>query len=235
MKKILTTIILLISVGISAQNHKSDIEKAFSNLKWVSPNNDYQRFGYDPKTFTLKMKKLSDDDPIAKYIHEYDVTFIGTYKTLKFYFAPGLSEDPTFYILNSQNKQVWSYGLEYMCVNSAGIIYVSGNAHHMFNTHRKFKIKGESITEVKQPYLYVGINSKLLKPAKLYSQKDRKGNVIANLPKGYKIEVLLATQEGNNQKNYLVKTAFGLVGWLSLDEDDTYLKPMVEGLRFHGG
>ncbi len=237
MKKLIILLVALISMqNIFAQEYKSDVEKSFSSLKWISPTNDYQKFGYAPKTFKLEMKRLSNNDPILKSLGEDDAVFLGTYRGLKFYFSEGPSEDPAYYILNSNNKVLWSYGIEYMCVNSAGIIYISGNVNHMFNTHRKFIIKGESITEVKQPYLYVGIKSKLLKPAKLYSQKNRKGSLVANLPKGYKIEVLLAddTQEGYEQINYLVKTAFGLVGWLTLGSDDTYMKPMVDGLQFHG-
>ena len=47
------------------------------------------------------------------------------------------------------------------------------------------------MTEVKQPFLYVGVLGKMLKPAKLYSAKTG-GDVVASLPVGYEVEVLLA-------------------------------------------
>ncbi len=236
----LTNILLVILFYVPtlfAQKYKSDIEKTFSSLKWVSPENDYQKFGYDPKFFKLKMKKLSSNDPMNEILQVDDITFIGTYKTLKVYFSNGPSEDPVFCIVNSQNREIWSYGTEYMCINSNGIIYVSASTNHMFNTHRKFKIEGETIKEVKQPYVYVGIKGKLLKPIKLYSKKDRQGHLIATLPKGYTVEVLLAEDDVSDDMepmNYLVRTSFGLVGWLKLGNNDTYMEPVIRGLRFMG-
>ncbi len=94
----------------------------------------------------------------------------------------------------------------------------------MYNRKRKFQIQNETINEIKQPYNYVGLKGKTLKDIVLYSEKD--GNeVAAKLQAGYEIEILLAessTKDYEIDHLFLVKTDFGLVGWLRLADEDTY-------------
>ena len=87
------------------------------------------------------------------------------------------------------------------------------------------------------------MKGKLLKPVKLYSKKNNQGELIATLPAGYEIEVLLAEADAGKDEygeaklpmNYLARTAFGLVGWLQLTDDDTYhMFPVVKGLGYYG-
>jgi hypothetical protein len=61
------------------------------------------------------------------------------------------------------------------------------------------------------------------------------------LPVGYEVEVLLSENYDKFAENidypinYLVRTSFGLVGWLRLTSEDTYhLDPVIRGLGYLG-
>lgn len=206
-------------------------EEIFTQLTWTKANRVYEddaRFGYDKNTFKPIMKRDKAKEA---------VTILGNYNNLTFFYTPGPSVDPTFVILNSKNKVIFEQFADEMCISSSGVIYISGNTDKMFNEHRKFILSGETIQEVKQPFLYVGISGKLLKRIILYSGKNNSGKVIATLPKNYEVEVLLAEEnyDGDFPMNYLVRTRFGLVGWLHLSSDDTYfMAPIIKGLGYLG-
>ncbi len=204
---------------------QNDIEKTFSYLKWVDANayeNDVFRFGYAPKTFHLKKEK----DPEHRYANK--MTFLGTYKGLKFYFSPGgVGDPPIFIVFTTNGEDIREFSADNLCINSQGIIYTSKKVNKNLNIRRKFIIKGNEIEEVKQPYLYVGEKGKLLRTIKLYSSQDNQGQIVATLPKGYEVEVLLYEQEFLRDvdstkiiKYYLVRTKFGLVGWLTTDSQE---------------
>ena len=98
----------------------------------------------------------------------------------------------------------------------------------MFDVRRKYVLQGDKLVEVKQPFYWVGLESKAKKDLVLYSGKDQK-ETVARLPKGSALTVVLS--EGESW--YLIKTPFGLVGWLKIEgvsqEADT-----IEGLYFRG-
>ena len=84
---------------------------------------------------------------------------------------------------------------------------------------------------MKQPFYWVGLESKAKKDLVLYSGKDGK-ETVARLPKGSALTVVM-TEGGEGESWYLIKTPFGLVGWLKVEggsqEADT-----IEGLYFQG-
>ncbi len=210
------------------------IEKTFSQLKWVNANandNDGSRFGYDAKTFKPEMKVCTK--AMSCYDKSEATTFIGTYHrkgiTAKVYYSEGASTDPNFTI--DINGKTWNAFTENLAIKANGVMYTEGNINHSFNERRKYHLTANGVKEVKQPFLYVGVKDKLLKPTKLYADKSRRSTVIANLPKGYEVEVLVE-QDGF----YLTRTKFGLVGWLILGEEDNYAfgKPLIRGLGFLG-
>ena len=164
-------------------------------------------------------------------------------KPLYVIYSPGPSVDPLFTIIDQNNQRLWSEGAEQMAINSNGVIYLSGNTNKMFNQRMKFQLSNYQVQEVPQPYYYVDVRGALLKPVKLYSQPNNQGQLIATLPVGYDIEILLAAASPQTTsdtefpltKDYLARTAFGLVGWLRLTDDDTFhMNPIVPGLGFMG-
>ena len=224
-------------------------EKSFPQFTWKDTNiteKDGSRFGYDNNSFTPIFKSchsLPDSYPCFETDEFPEVFLLGKYKNASMneyvyiLYTPGWSFDPLFGITDKNGKLIWSEGAEEMCINSNGIIYVSGNINKMFNQRMKFKLENGKVTEIKQPFYYVDVKGKLLKPVKLYSEKNNQGELVATLPAGYEIEILLADRqkekdENGNQKLtviYLARTAFGLVVWLKLTDDDTYyMSPIVK-------
>ncbi len=234
MKKCSIAILLFFSSSLQVVAAKDVIEKTFSQLTWVNANanhDDGSRFGYDAKKFTPTLRVCTQK--MTCYDKYEPNTFLGTYRnekvTANIYYSEGPSTDPNFTI-NIDDKK-WNVAAENLAINASGTIYVSGNINHFFKKRRKFKITSDGVKEIKQPFLYVGVKGKLLKPAKLYSDKSYK-NIVASLHKGYEVEVLLA----EDNANYLVRTQFGLVGWLHLKNEDNYAfhKPLIRGLGFLG-
>lgn len=144
-------------------------------------------------------------------------------------FDPGPSADPSIVVTRVGSKEPAGYisGLEFY-IPGTGAIYASGHTNTMFDTRRKYVLQVNELVEVKQPFYWVGLESKAKKDLVLYSGKDWK-ETVARIPKGSALTVVL--NEGENW--YLIKTPFGLVGWLKIDggsqEADT-----IEGLYFRG-
>ncbi len=226
-------------------------EKAFTQLTWIdaSPEGEYSqaRFGYDKSTFTVVRKRceaLPADHPCYDAENTMEYVLVGTYRNTSMtsavyiLYTPGMSADPEFRIVEESGRTLLEEQADELCIHASGVIYTAGHTNKMINERRKYTYAAGRITETPQPYLYAGIKGKLLKPVKLYSERTG-GTVVASLPVGYEVEVLLSENMDplaeELPKHYLVRTAFGLVGWLRLTDDDTYhLNPVVRGLGFLG-
>lgn len=95
-----------------------------------------------------------------------------------------------------------------------GHIYVSGHTNSMFDHKVKYVLdrKSGQFDEAKQPFYYVGVEGVLKKDMNLYSTTDLK-EVVAVAPKGSSVGVLLNNKD---DRLYLIRTAFGLVGWVEI-------------------
>ena len=141
----------------------------------------------------------------------------------------GPSADPYFMITPEGAKEpAVSISALHLYLPGNGSAYSSGHTDNMFDEHRKYAVHGVRIDETKQPYLYVGLEGKAKKDVTLYTANDQK-EAVAAIPKGSVMTVLLA----DGEDNYLVKTAFGLVGWLRIPADSQEAK-VVDGLFFAG-
>ncbi|MDY0102315.1 MAG: hypothetical protein RBS07_05215 [Lentimicrobium sp.] len=245
---------LLFLLNLMVQTAMGQANAAFPQLKWINLGQDATypdgKFGYDPAMFTYigkELQKLPKTDVCFEANNNDKYTLIGRYKTssmkesLNILFTPGASGDPQFRISDVGNKVLWEQVADEMCINGNGVIYTAGNTDKMFNERRKYQLSNTKVNETKQPFCYVGVKGKLLKPITLYTQK-KGGTVVANLPVGYEIEVLLAEEDYTAGEygeglpmNYLARTAFGLVGWLRLTEDDIHnSNPVLRGLGYMG-
>jgi len=142
--------------------------------------------------------------------------------TLTIAFSFGMSMDPEFIFFNASHKIIARiYALE-LYMQSNGTIYSSGHTNNMFDKKRKFELKTDTILEVIQPFYYVGLTTTTTTTDQLTLYTSQTGkDVVAIIPKNYEIEVLLAEfGKGNfsNEKYYLIKTKFGLTGWLRVDD-----------------
>ncbi len=233
------------AISLSA-NCQTDI--LFPNLNKVTIDSSYRLakivFGYDNKTTKLIRKKcfeLSKTD--NWYCDKEDagaiIEKVGKFANLKItdslqiVFDPGPSDDPEFIITKTNGKTVGAIAALEFYINSNGVIYTEGHTNNMFNKRRKFQLSQDTLIEIQQPFYYVGLKSKTTSAITLYQSKT--GNeIIAQLPKNYDVEILLCDTEKNKSENfYLVRTDFGLVGWLRLTDDSKY-NPPVLGLNFQG-
>jgi hypothetical protein len=139
-------------------------------------------------------------------------------KTNKRYaIAYGACPNPEFIIYDFENpdKIIGSINADKMFITGGGAIYCSGG-EGTFDARKKYTIIDGTLVETSQPFYYVGLKTKTLRPIKLYETVDLE-NEVASLPIDYPVEILLSTKSFNSTKGlYLVKTKFGLIGWAEL-------------------
>lgn len=234
------TLTLTSSLSVCGQN-----KTMFPYLTKVSIDKDYNViFGYDKKSVRLINKPcylLSKKDPLHcdkdSVLAEW--TLVAKFKasdnkdSVNIIYSPGMSDDPGFVISTKSDKIIGRFSCIEFYINSLGAIYTSGHVNNMYDRRRKFQIQADTVTEVKQPYNFVGLKGKALRDITLY--KDKIGDtVVAQIPKGYEIEILLAestTKDFETDLNFLVKTEFGLIGWLRLEG---FSDKVIEGLFYAG-
>ncbi len=229
----LLTFVLLITISLSTLGQT---KLYFSNLTRVSIDSTYNVFFAYDKKYTRLINKpcflLDKNDPfycdkdsvyvdwiiVAKFKNE------NTKDSSTIVYSQGMSADPAFTITGSNDKRIKDISCLEFYINGSGTIYTSGHTNNMYDRRRKFQMQNDTIIEIIQPFNYIGLKGKTLKAITLY--KDKIGNeIVAQLPKDYEIEILLAdgaTPDFDLDTNFLVKTDFGLVGWLRLKGDDTY-------------
>ena len=129
------------------------------------------------------------------------------------FFSPGPSDDPGFTLVRSGDGQSLGHlpGVE-LVVPGNGSLSTSGHSNNAFNQRRAYRFGNGGLEEVKQPFYYVGLESRAKRDLSITSDKEGEEEV-ALLPKGSKVTVLL-----NDGDAYLLKTPFGLVGWLRLSD-----------------
>lgn len=205
------------------------------------------------KTFVIEgeeaamPEQISYDPAIAKLINEkvtpekddYDSGAVRVLETrlsrdnetkYVIVFDPGPSADPFFTIADAKDpkKPLGSIGADALIVPGNGFIYAMGRSNNMHLVRQKFEIRDGKVEEVKQPFLYVGLDTKANVPLKLTAQKDG-GEVIANIPKGDPLQVVVSDEE-----YLLIKTQFGLVGWFKMKTDVMSQNAEIEGIYYAG-
>jgi len=225
---LILTFLFTIIIRLSGQP-----QSYFPNLTRISVDTTYNVFfGYDKSTTRLINKpcyQLEKADPFHCYEDSVPVTWIILAKfknkslkdSIYIVYSEGLSADPVFEVSTKPDASTIIgsfYCLEFY-INASGTIYTSGHTNNMFNKRKKFQLKNDTIVEVQQPYLYVGMKGKTMKDVTLFKDKVGK-TIVAQLPKEYEIEILLAesgTKDFEIETLFLVRTDFGLVGWLRLE------------------
>jgi len=144
-------------------------------------------------------------------------------------FDSGPSADPSFVITDEKTGAVLgSIGGESLIIPGNGFIYVSGRANRLHQEQAKYTIRDGKLVEIEQPFSYVGLKSKAKVPLKLLAKKDG-GDVIANIPVGDAVEVILRDGE-----HLLIRTNFGLLGWWKMNTNVMADNAEIEGIYFAG-
>ncbi len=167
----------------------------------------------EPEVRRLLATRLSDESG-TRYFIDFD---------------PGPSADPAFIITDEKTgKQTGSIGADALVLPGNGFIYATGRSNNLHLERQKFTIRDGKLVEIKQPFSYVGLESKAKVPLKLLGKKDG-GEVIANIPAGHGLQVVLRDGE-----HLLVRTKFGLVGWWKMKTDVMPGNAEIEGIYYAG-
>lgn len=223
-------------------NVVAQTESYFSEL--TEFNKDGFTFRYSPKNFKQNFHRCNEVSKKSKFYcpDEYpeDLYYIlGKLKlsnqgdSISLAFSPGASGDPEFIFVNSNEEIIARVEGEELNITSSGNIYTVNNSNNMFLTRCKFQFVNEVLIETKQPYLYIGLKTKTLKSISIFESSDLKTKV-ASLPADYNIEVILAKEDEQEHHLYLIKTEFGLLGWIKLNSPFDYDKREIENLYMRG-
>jgi hypothetical protein len=241
-----TRLLIFVLLTATCLTSFSQTKLYFPNLTRISIDTTFKAFFSYDKNFTRIINKpcysLGKKDPLFCEDNSLGVwTVVAKFKnenikdSVNIIYSQGLSDDPEFEVITKTSKLISRFSCVEFYINGSGTIYTSGHVNNMYNRRRKFQIQNDTILEIKQPYNFVGLKGKTLKAITLY--KDKIGNeTVAQIPKDYEIEILLAdgtTKDFDRDYNFLVKTDFGLVGWLRLTNDDIY-GTVLEELYYAG-
>ena len=141
----------------------------------------------------------------------------------------GPSGDPSCtFSKEGEEKGTSISGLNFILPGN-GNIYATGHTNTMFNQRRKYEWRGGEFVEVKQPFLYVGLDTTTNRAIQIYESRQYK-RTVASLPANSPVSVVL-----NEGDDYLLKTPFGLVGWIKIENGgiDQDGQP-IKGIYFRG-
>lgn len=229
---------ILLFYGITAGADKAEVQEgmaSFPGLKTLQMKNEDVTLYYKPEMSQV----LSGKHPEIKRYNEAGIYISRSLRTQllgagKVYFTidcdSGGSGDPGCTFLQEQNGNlkeiIHIQGLRF-AFPCDGSIYVEGHNNTMFNVRKKFEWHNGTFVEVKQPYNYVGLNTTTRESIKAFSSQEYK-QAIASLPKGSRVTVI-----ANEGENYLVKTPFGLLGWVKIQVASQEKSPII-GIYFAG-
>ena len=226
MKILYLTFLLLISFQFTAQNKFDDLEYKFINesIEVGYPKSNFEPIFKECSTTNLCVGVDVSDIMIGRYRLENN-TF------LNLYFSEGQSDDPQLFI--EYNKEIILNVIGNKFHFKGETLYVEGISNNLFDKKRKFNFEHGNFNEVKQPLYFVGIKGLLKRNIKIYESKSLT-SLVANLPKGNPIEIVMAEfNEDDFAAYFLVKTKFRLIGWLKIEIDDEN-GGLIDGFYFHG-
>lgn len=196
------------------------------------------RVHFNPALAVVVNKPRAEDSEIGEpQTHVLDFYLDASKaRKLELNFTNGMSDDPSFEVRLAGAATLEQYGenmigaLE-VFIPGNGALYASGHTNNTFNKRQKYSFNGTKLVESKQPYFYVGLNSKALRELAIYpeqaSAEKAKGAPLAVIAKGAALTVLI-----NEGDFYLLKSTFGLVGWVKLNPSQS--AEDIEGLFFAG-
>lgn len=244
MKNFILSLLLVFSLNSIGQN-------AFGNLEIQKL--DYSNCGSLEIGITVRYNKslaVVIGKPITKYADDHpfneDKVLMTEYIFLKTKFSPqseefiigfsgGASCDLNFPVYNPETfeliDRIWA---EELIIPGNGFLYSKGHNNSEFTIRKKYRFEGNEIKEIVPEFYYVGLKTRTLKPLVIYTDEDQT-IVLARVPENYEIEVLAAkkSKEEDWSWNYLLKTAFGLVGWTKIEAGKINSLD-VEGIYFSG-
>lgn len=222
-------------------------QDSFAYLETLKIANDWITVHYDKTSATIINKNLADlqeghllrvtDGPAMENILVLEFTMSSQPKDkYALVFSAGPSADPAFLVYDAKNWEIkGTFPGTDIYIPGTNSVYVTGKENNCFNKKSKYVFTQNMFIEAIQPFYYVGLQTKTLKPMVLYSDQNLT-HQLASLPGNYAIEVVMA--ENGNAYNpvlkYLIKTSFGLVGWAEINGFNNGNGYQVEGIKYMG-
>lgn len=180
-----------------------------------------------------KFKKIMKDieNEVAEHIEIASTDIFKLKEVVQIDYDSGPSEDPMFiFYLNDKNKtRLGSIKAKVLKINDDGSILAFGHTNNMFSSSKKYTLVENKIKEVQQPFLSVGIKSKALTHAEARDSQEKNSKVIFKIKQGEVYDVLISDL---SEKNYLIKSPEGLLGWVSIES--TQNPTLFNEIRFFG-
>ncbi|WP_296697257.1 hypothetical protein [Rhodoferax sp.] len=143
------------------------------------------------------------------------------------YFDPGASNDPAFVLAEeASTKPIGTIDADQLVLPGNGFIYAIGRTNKLHLERRKFAVQDGKLEEVKQPFQFVGLESRANVAITITTSKDGTESV-AFIPKGERLFVVLS-----DDQYLLIRTNFGLVGWFKTSGNRE--SPEIDGIYFDG-
>jgi len=224
--KFLVCVILLWSPSVFSQT-----QSVWPALKKIEVDKEMKTFVHIDPSLIEKQTLIAPKESFESEDYIDVLSFKlkkGATEIYKLAYSPGPSVDPNFAIypitqVNYDGADDQNIGAINIYITGNGFIYTDGHTNNMFNQRKKLEVKAGKLVEVVQPFDYVGLKTKIMKPYTLYEKRGNQGAVIATLPANSDIEVLLGYRavpaEGYNIQDFLVATPFGLVGWITIENN----------------
>lgn len=151
--------------------------------------------------------------------------------TLLIDYGSGPSCDPGFIIYRIEKggpRQLgYAFGLELEAPGD-GRFYVRGHTDTWFDKRRAFTVEGGNLREVRQPFYYVGLETKTLKQITIFGGEGFSDEMWF-LPAGTPVTVIL-----NDGDNFLLKADHDVLGWWRPRSTSPQKAEEIEGLFFKG-
>lgn len=139
-------------------------------------------------------------------------------KSISIQFDAGMSDDPAFVIQIKGTENIHYLGGTEVFISENGSFYTSTRMNQDYQKRQKYILSDTGLHEVAQAYYLVDSKCSITEPTKLYSLPCEKGNVVATIPQGGNVNVLVHNPQSVCPKpQYLISTSFGLVGWVGAE------------------
>ena len=143
----------------------------------------------------------------------------GSNEVYKIVLSTFVSSDPNFMFFNvaegKPDEYIGSAAGTKLSIPGDGFLYTECRSNSKFNVTRKFKTVNNKITEVKQPFYFVGLKTRTLAKLDLLAEPESK-EVVYEVQTGDTVEVLISTAD---QNHFLIRTEFGVIGWITESSD----------------
>jgi hypothetical protein len=152
--------------------------------------------------------------------------------TLFVEYTEGASADPGFTVSLIEKcgprRLDWPInGLDFEAPGD-GFFYVRGHTNSLFDMRRKFAVEGGNLREVKQPFYYVGLETKTLRQIHIFGALGG-GQSMGVIEKGAPVTVVLSDGE-----TFLLKTDHDVLGWWRPYNMSQQRAEEIEGIYLKG-